>query len=114
VVLDHIARVVEHAQEQPAVERSVRRLIDNGKTWVKLSAPYFSARDPESEDRLAATVSMLLDSYPDRLLWGSDWPHATETEKPDDARLLDFLLGGASARQLHQVLVENPKTVYGF
>ena len=114
IVLDHIARIAEDQQLQSAVERCVGRMLDGGRAWLKLSAPYFSARDATARDRLFASISMLMDCYSERLLWGSDWPHATEIDKPDDAQLMDFLFAGASSTRIRRVLVENPTSVYGF
>lgn len=52
---------------------------------------------------------------PERMVWGSNWPHPNETRKPDDARLFDLLAEWApSAATRHRILVENPETLYGF
>ena len=52
---------------------------------------------------------------PERLVWGSNWPHPNETTKPDDAVLLDLLAEWApSEATRHRILVENPETLYGF
>ena len=49
------------------------------------------------------------------MLWGSDWPHPTETVKPDDAQLLDLLLRWTDDENTRrQVLVDNPARLYGF
>ncbi|WP_425469329.1 amidohydrolase family protein [Paraburkholderia azotifigens] len=39
--------------------------------------------------RVANTAATLCQRFPDRLVWGTDWPHATEEDKPDDAKMLD-------------------------
>jgi predicted TIM-barrel fold metal-dependent hydrolase len=52
---------------------------------------------------------------PERMVWGSDWPHPTEKEKPNDAVLFDLLSEWApDAATRHRVLVTNPETLYGF
>ncbi len=52
---------------------------------------------------------------PERMVWGSDWPHPTETEKPDDAVLFDLLSDWAPDEATrHRILVDNPATLYGF
>ena len=52
---------------------------------------------------------------PERMVWGSDWPHPTETEKPDDAVLFDLLGDWAPDEATRQrILVDNPAKLYGF
>jgi len=53
---------------------------------------------------------------PQRVVWGSDWPHPSETErKPDDAVLFDLLATWAPDERIrHRILVENPENLYGF
>jgi len=57
----------------------------------------------------------LLRQAPERMVWGSDWPHPTEKDKPDDAALLD-LLGRWTQDQttIQKILVDNPSQLYGF
>jgi D-galactarolactone isomerase len=52
---------------------------------------------------------------PERMLWGSNWPHSKETNKPDDAVLFDLLATWApSERTRQRILVKNPEELYGF
>jgi len=52
---------------------------------------------------------------PERLVWGSDWPHVTEKHKPDDAELFDLLAVWAGSDRVHDlILVGNPAELYGF
>jgi predicted TIM-barrel fold metal-dependent hydrolase len=52
---------------------------------------------------------------PERTVWGSDWPHPTEKDKPDDALLFDLLSQWApDAAIRHRILVDNPQTLYCF
>jgi predicted TIM-barrel fold metal-dependent hydrolase len=52
---------------------------------------------------------------PDRLVWGSDWPHPTETIKPNDANMLDMLARWTTERSvIEQILINNPSKLYGF
>ena len=53
---------------------------------------------------------------PERMVWGTDWPHPTEkTDKPDDAVLLDLLVDWVpDERTRNRILVENPEVLYGF
>ena len=52
---------------------------------------------------------------PERMVWGSNWPHPNETNKPDDAMLFDLLTQWAPKEATrHRILVENPEALYGF
>jgi len=52
---------------------------------------------------------------PERMVWGSNWPHPSESTKPDDAVLLDLLAQWAPSEATRQrILVDNPEMLYGF
>ena len=115
LVFDHLA----HAPDvnSPSYQL-IRRLIDKGNTWVKLSGAYADTKSgpPEYADRLAVAQGYAR-AAPERVVWGSDWPHPSEAvdKKPDDAVLFDLLavwVPDAAAR--HKVLVENPAALYDF
>jgi predicted TIM-barrel fold metal-dependent hydrolase len=96
--------------------RIIRRLIDRGRTWVKLSVTYDNTKDgPPSFADVNAVGQAFVKAAPERMLWGSNWPHPNETTKPDDAVLFDLLEtwapDGATRRR---ILVDNPATLYGF
>ena len=95
---------------------ALRRLLDAGHTWVKISAPYLSSVDggPCYADA-GAVAAALSRAAPERVLWGSDWPHPSPPEKPDDAALFDLLLDWAPDQTLrNRILVSNPEKLYGF
>jgi predicted TIM-barrel fold metal-dependent hydrolase len=111
LVLDHMARI-ESAEGAPA--EALQRLLDTGRCWVKLSgADRVGAHAP-------SVARMLLAARPDRLVWGSDWPHTPleaarqQSRSVDNAGLLTALRewAGASA-MLERVLVRNPGQLYG-
>lgn len=117
VVIDHMARLPPGpGLKHPAFD-IVRRLVDKGNTWVKLSGAYLNTDigAPTYSDAAAVTKGWIL-AAPERVVWGSDWPHVTETQrKPDDARLLDLLAQAApDEATLARILVANPATLYGF
>lgn len=116
VVIDHLGNV-SPPDPNDIGHLAVRRLLGNGRTWLKLSGPYISSRTgaPGYEDvRLIARN--YVNEAPDRLVWGSDWPHRGQAaHMPDDAKLLDQLLWWAPDPALRtRILVENPRTLYGF
>jgi predicted TIM-barrel fold metal-dependent hydrolase len=71
----------------------IRRLIDKGNTWVKLSGAYMNTKvGPPSYADVSELARAYLQAAPERMLWATDWPHPTEkTDKPDDAILLDLI-----------------------
>ena len=75
----------------------------------------FSTAAPDYSDA-GAMAKALMRLAPDRLVWGTDWPHPTERErKPDDAHLYDLFVSWAETPTLRdKILVTNPQTLYGF
>jgi predicted TIM-barrel fold metal-dependent hydrolase len=115
LVFDHMGHVSPAGVTHPAY-RIIRRLIDRGRTWVKLSVTYDNTKDgPPSFADVNAVGQAFVKAAPERMLWGSNWPHPNETTKPDDAVLFDLLEtwapDGATRRR---ILVDNPATLYGF
>jgi predicted TIM-barrel fold metal-dependent hydrolase len=113
IVFDHIAHVV---RSDGAAFAAMRELLAGGKCWVKLSGAYMDTRvgPPSYADRGAVARAYLKES-PERLVWGTDWPHPTATEKPDDAVLFDLLAKWCGSEALRRrVFVENPTRLYGF
>jgi D-galactarolactone isomerase len=114
VVFDHLGRLVPpEGLNHPAFE-VLRRMFDNGRTWMKLSGAYFFGAPPDYAE--AGKVARATIGFaPERLVWGSDWPHPTEKNKPDDAMLFDLLADWAPDEQTrHRILVKNPAKLYGF
>ena len=116
VVFDHMARLPAAHGLDDAALAVVTRMLDNGKTWVKFSGPYLGASAP-AYAQTYQVAQLLLQRAPERIVWGSDWPHPTEPAhgKPDDAALLDLLATWVPDQaQRHRVLVDNPARLYGF
>ncbi|MDO5631609.1 MAG: amidohydrolase family protein [Paracoccus sp. (in: a-proteobacteria)] len=118
LVIDHIGRVPQPDGVSHPVFALIRRLLDGGRTWVKLSGPYISSTDgrPDFAD-VGHVARALVAAAPERLVWGSDWPHPTRDQnaKPDDAALLDLIADWAADPTLRaRILVENPAELYRF
>lgn len=120
LVFDHFGRVAPQQAGQHPAHALLLQLLGEGRAWVKLSGGYIVSPLHSSEDAaLTPLARSYLDAAPERVLWGSDWPHATasagQQPMPDDARQLDALAHWCgSARRLRQVLVDNPQALYGF
>lgn len=116
LVIDHVGRFMPAVTSDDAAFLALLRLIDTGRCWVKLSAPYESMPDgPPHYPTVSALAHRLVDHAPERMLWATNWPHPGQTDPPtpdDLAALRDEWLQTDSLRQ--QVLVDNPCEVYGF
>lgn len=117
IVLDHMTRLPQPpGLKHPAV-KIVEHLLAQGRTWIKLSGAYLDSQVGEAEDFLDidAVARHWIATAPNRLVWGSDWPHPTETIKPNDANMLDMLARWTTERSvIEQILVNNPSELYGF
>ena len=117
IVFDHLARLpLAQGTRHPAWAIAMQR-VDAGRGWVKLSGPYLEGRDEGlGYTGTTAVARAFVAGAPERMVWGSDWPHPTERDaKPDDAVLLDRLAEWApdEATRL-RILVDNPAALYGF
>src|SRR5580692_3312738 len=93
VMFDHFAHPGEPAGINDPVFATVRRLIDKGHSWVKLSAPYIDSKigAPSYAD-VTPVAQAYVKAAPERLVWASDWPHPSQgDDHPDDAILFDLL-----------------------
>ncbi|MCI0753068.1 amidohydrolase family protein [Teichococcus vastitatis] len=115
VVVDHLGDLDPGQGRDDPVFRGILRLLDKGHGWVKLIGYRSSQRDAPFPD-LIPLIGELARLRPDRLLWGSNWPHPLRDRKmPDDGDLLDALSTWlADTSLLSRVLVENPRNLYGF
>jgi predicted TIM-barrel fold metal-dependent hydrolase len=118
VVVDHMggAKAAEGGVGHPGF-RSLLRLLEGGRAWVKLCGYRASAAGPPYAD-VAPMARALLSAAPDRCVWGTDWPHPSlrdPAEVPDDGELLDALGEWAPDEAVRRaVLVDNPARLYGF
>ena len=117
IVFDHMGRIPHPAGIKHPAFQIICRLIDKGRTWVKLSGAYQDTKvGPPTYADTIELARAYLKAAPERMVWGSDWPHPTERDhKPNDALLFDLLTEWAPDAALRkQVLVDNPATLYGF
>jgi predicted TIM-barrel fold metal-dependent hydrolase len=116
VTLDHFGHIPEPEGASDPLYAQVLRLVDKGKTWVKLAAPYDASKvgAPGYADS-SALAHAYVKAAPERLIWGTNWPHPGENAKPDDAQIFDLLADWApDAAVRHRILVDNPQVLYGF
>ena len=118
IVFDHLAHLREPDGIKDPTFGVVSALLKKGKAWVKLSGAYADTKvGPPTYADSTEVARSYVKLVPQRLVWGSDWPHPTEKvdNKPDDARLFDLLSQWAPDESTrHHILVENPARLYGF
>src|SRR6266403_5780086 len=118
MVFDHLAHPPLPAGIQHPSHGIVRGLIDKGRTWVKLSGAYGNSKvGPTSYPEAATIAQAFVKAAPERLVWGSDWPHPglPNDNKPNDALLFDLLGEWAPDEATrNRILVQKPETLYGF
>jgi D-galactarolactone isomerase len=116
VVLEHLGYVRPQAEGMSPELRRLLEMLETGNIWICLSGPYlFSKVGPPYYPDAGIMVATCARAAPNRLLWGTDWPHPEVSVKPDDALLLDLLAAWVpdeAAR--NRILVSNPATLYGF
>lgn len=124
-VLDHFGLIPSAGPDRAA--KVVTGLLEGGKTWVKISGAYRIAADP-NDPRIGPLARRLCDANPERIVWGSDWPHTPRLEerRPDSEEELPYQnidTPGLLALLprwleddvlLRRVMVKNPARLYGF
>jgi len=118
VVVDHIAGIPGQDGVKSPAYAALRRFIDAGKTWVKLSSPDSGSKGgpPDYADRIAIARA-LVTAAPERCVWGSNWPFPSSSPqaRPDPVLMMDIVKSWAPDEKLrHRILVENPEALYGF
>jgi predicted TIM-barrel fold metal-dependent hydrolase len=127
LVIDHFGRAqAGQGTSQPGFD-ALLSALDSGRVYVKLSAPYRISTAPDYADA-AVIAQALMDANPDRVVWGTDWPHpGTAAGKPltvegitpfrqeDNTRALARIMEWAgTAERVRKLLVDNPARLYDF
>lgn len=115
VVVDHLGLIDPRRGVSDPGFKALVALLRDGLCWVKLSGPYLTAQQPAPYADVEPIAAALVAAAPDRLVWGTDWPHPSAATPPDDAGLLALLDRWAPDPAVrHRILVDNPATLYGF
>jgi D-galactarolactone isomerase len=117
-VIDHTGKFLEPVRPESEPFKALLRLVDTGRCWVKLSAPYETSKTgaPKYED-VSVLARALVKKAPERMLWASNWPHPGNRKPapPDDMALLELLDDWApDAGTQKKILSDNPAELYGF
>lgn len=117
-VLDHHGKFFAGVTPDSPQVAAVKRLIDGGRCWFKFAGVYESSKSGGPDYADVAAVAREIAAYaPERIVWGTNWPHNLAREQadyPNDAALTDTVLGWLpddTAR--HLALVKNPEELYG-
>jgi 2-pyrone-4,6-dicarboxylate lactonase len=116
VVIDHMGRLDPRKGVNAPGFQALIRLLKSGRGWAKMSAPYRTTlREPPYDD-ITPFAHALVEAAPDRLVWGSDWPHVLlETTMPNDGDLVDQIAVWVPDEPIRKrILVDNAEKLYGF
>ena len=116
VVVDHMGRPdVGRDPDGEEFQLFLQLLRENGNFWSKVSCPErLSASGPPGYDDVVPFARRVVEAFPDRVLWGTDWPHPNmKSHMPDDGKLVDFIPRIAVTPDLQKkLLVDNPLRLY--
>jgi predicted TIM-barrel fold metal-dependent hydrolase len=116
LVFDHMGKPPLPAGVNHPSHKIIRSLLDAGRAWVKISGAYMnSGIGPPTYAEATVIAREFVRAAPERLVWGSDWPHPGPKIHPDDAVLFDLLAEWAPDGKIrNRILVDNPEKLYGF
>ncbi|MGC1420232.1 MAG: amidohydrolase family protein, partial [Acidimicrobiales bacterium] len=115
VVVDHMGRPdVAKPVDGTDFDRFVRLMAEHENFWSKVSCPERLSLTGPPYDDVVPFARRIVDTFPDRVLWGTDWPHPNLTDHmPDDGKLVDFIPRIATSPEAqHRLLVDNPARLY--
>jgi D-galactarolactone isomerase len=117
VVFDHMGRLPRTGGTGHSAFKIMSEGLARGKMWVKLSGAYMETTSgPPAYADSIALAKAFAGAAPERVVWGSDWPHPTESaeHKPDDSRLVDLMAEVADEKARKLIFVDNPARLYDF
>jgi predicted TIM-barrel fold metal-dependent hydrolase len=116
-IIDHMGRAkTALGLEQQPFKQLMQLLHDNPLAWVKVSGSERISAGVRPFNDAIPFARALIETAPDRVLWGTDWPHPNiSNDMPNDGELVNLMLDFCQDEHLrHQLLVENPIHLYGF
>jgi D-galactarolactone isomerase len=115
-IIDHNGKFLEPVPVNDPAFQSLLRLLDSGRVWAKLAAPYETSKiGPPHYDDVSKLARAMVKANPERCIWASNWPHPGITPTPDSGAMLDLLLEWADDDATRRkILVENPAKLFGY
>lgn len=116
IVIDHVGRVRADEGVQSPGYQALLEMLDTGRCWVKISALHRTSSQDQPWDDMKPLVDGIVRARPDRIVWGTDWPHVNQYDTmQNDGDLLDAFAGWVPDDSLRkQILVDNPAALYRF
>ena len=115
IIVDHMGTPkIANGVEHPDFLRFINLMETNKRVWTKVSCPERLSLSGPPYDDVVPFAALLVERFPDRVLWGTDWPHPNmRTHAPDDGLLVDRIPKIAPTAELqHKLLVDNPMRLY--
>jgi len=115
LVVDHMGRPdVTKGVDHPDFQRFIRLMEENETIWSKVTCPERLTKAGPPYDDVVPYPATIVERFPDRVLWGTDWPHPNmKSHMPDDGALVDFIPRIApTPEQQQKLLVDNPMRLY--
>ncbi|HGG05867.1 MAG TPA: 2-pyrone-4,6-dicarboxylate hydrolase [Aliiroseovarius sp.] len=115
ILVDHMGRPdVTKGVNHPDFQRFVTLMQDNSNIWSKVTCPERLTGQGPPYDDVVAFGAEIVARFPDRVLWGTDWPHPNmKSHMPDDGKLVDYIPRIAPSKDAqHRLLVNNPMRLY--
>lgn len=116
LVIDHFGSFHGGVKPEDPAFLALLSLMEAGRTWIKLSAPYsYKMSAAPHYEEVALLARLLSKKYPDRCLWASNWPHPGESSPPATVSMLSLLEEWVPDESIRRrILVDNPAKLYGF
>lgn len=115
IVVDHMGRPdVTKGVDHEDFQRFINLLTENTNIWTKVSCPERLTQQAPDYSDVVPYMRTLVEKFPNRVLWGTDWPHPNmSSHVPDDGKLVDVIPLIAPTVELQQaLLVDNPMKLY--
>jgi len=115
IVVDHMGRPdVSKGVDHPDFQRFIDLMKNNDRIWTKVSCPERLTQTPPDYSDVVPFARTLVETFPDRVLWGTDWPHPNmKSHVPDDGKLVDVIPEIAPTSELQRkLLIDNPMRLY--
>lgn len=116
IVVDHVGRFMPPPSPKGPAFGALLTLLESGRCWVKLSAPYESTKEGAPHyPSVSALARILVERYPERMLWATNWPHPGQADPLTIDQIRRLTIDWLTSDELrHRVLVDNPAILYGF
>jgi predicted TIM-barrel fold metal-dependent hydrolase len=115
VVFDHMGRLDPRLGIKDPAYTFLLEMVERGNAWIKICGPYLNTVSGYPWEDASATARAIAAFAPDRVVWGTDFPHVTEKVKPNEAELTALIADWFPTEKARQLaLVDNPQELYNF